>query len=124
MAVEVLYNGSCPICAAEIAAYRRAAEGRDMRFVDLGAGDLAAWGLSEAAAARRLHVRQDGRIVSGLEAFRAIWAELPRWRWLAWATGLPGVRAVVGLLYDRVLAPALYAAHRRRQRADRLRRTG
>jgi predicted DCC family thiol-disulfide oxidoreductase YuxK len=112
----VLYNDTCPLCSIEIGHYRRSAQaaGLPLRFDAL---DRAAdWGLDPDTAARRLHVRQDGRVLSGLAAFRALWATLPRWRWLAWLTGLPLIRPAVAALYDRVAAPALYRAHLRRQR--------
>ena len=125
--LDVLYNGSCPICSAEIAAYRRAAEaqGLPLAFHDLSATDLADWGIGPDEAARRLHLRQGDRLLSGLDAFRALWGQIPRLRWLAWLTGLPVVRPLAAALYDHALAPLLYALHRRRQsRADRGRATG
>jgi predicted DCC family thiol-disulfide oxidoreductase YuxK len=114
--IRVLYNDTCPVCAWEIRHYRRAAEGQAdggrMCFDPL---DRAAdWDLTPDQAARRLHVMQDGRILSGFDAFRAIWADLPRLRWLARLTGLPGVRPALALIYDRVAAPILYRAHLRR----------
>ncbi|MCB2044255.1 MAG: DUF393 domain-containing protein [Rhodoferax sp.] len=39
----------------------------------------------------RFHVRQaDGRLLDGAPAVLAMWALLPRWRWLARAGRLPG----------------------------------
>ena len=112
---RILYNDTCPLCRFEVDHYRAAAtrDGAPLRFDTLQ--DAARWGLTEDQAARRLHVLQGGNLLSGLEAFRAIWAALPRWRWLARVTGWPVIRPVVTLLYDRVAAPLLYRAHRRRQ---------
>lgn len=111
--IRVLYNDTCPLCRWEVGHYRRAAEGGPMAFDPL---DRAAdWGLTPDQAARALHVRQGDTTLRGLEAFRAIWAELPRWRWLARLTGLPVLRPAVAFLYDRVAAPLLYRAHLRRQ---------
>lgn len=113
----VLYNGACPICSREIDAYRREAQGAGLplRFDDLNAADLARWGLTPEAARRRLHVRYGAQVLAGLPAFLALWAALPRWRWLARLVGLPGVRQVAGVVYDHALAPALYALDRRRR---------
>ena len=112
---RILYNDTCPLCRFEVDHYRAAAtrDGAPLRFDTLQ--DAARWGLTEDQAARRLHVLQDGKLLSGLEAFRTIWAALPRWRWLARVTGWPVIRPVVTLLYDRIAAPLLYRAHRRRQ---------
>jgi len=113
---RILYNDTCPLCRFEIGHYRAAAtrDGAPLRFDRLD--EAASWGLTEDAAARRLHVLMDGHLLSGLEAFRAIWASLPRWRWLARVTGWPLVRPVVGFLYDRIAAPMLYRAHLRRRK--------
>ena len=114
----VLYNGSCPICSREIAAYRRHAAdtGLPLDFRDLGTEDLSRWGVTEDEAARRLHVAHEGRVLTGLDAFRMLWGAMPRFAWLAWLTGLPLIRPLARLVYDRVAAPALYALHRRRRR--------
>ncbi len=118
METRVIYNGGCPICSAEIAAYRRHAEARGLplRFEDLRQTDLAALTLTPDAAVRRLHVVAGERLLSGLDAFIALWRAMPRYAWLARAVDRPGVRPVAGWLYDRVAAPALYALHRRRTR--------
>jgi predicted DCC family thiol-disulfide oxidoreductase YuxK len=76
--------------------------------------DLAALGLTPEDAARRLHVVRDGELLAGLPAFVALWEEMPRFRWLARVVSLPLVRPVASAVYERVLAPALYALHRRR----------
>jgi len=118
MDAEVLYNGKCPICAAEIAHYQRYATTRalPLRFVDLHDTDLTAWTLTEAQAGRRLHVRRGGQLYSGVDAFIELWSELPRYAWIARLVALPGLRQVCGWGYNHVLAPALYRAHLRRQR--------
>lgn len=118
MTLRILYNGDCPVCAREIAHYRRvaSASAADIVFDDLTALGARAVPLDPEAARRRLHAVEDGRLVHGLPAFRALWRRLPGWRWLARLTGLPLVRPVAAWLYDRVLAPALYWNLRRRTR--------
>lgn len=114
--IRILYNETCPVCRFEIDGYRKAAarDGVPLRFDTVAEAE--AWGLTPDQAARRLHVMQDGRLVSGVAAFRVIWAELPRWRWLARVAGWPGLRGLLDLVYDRIAAPLLYRAHLRRQR--------
>ena len=118
MTLHILYNGDCPICSREIAHYRQVADraDADIAFDDLSALDPAALPIPPEAARRRLHALQDGRLIHGLPAFRALWARLPGWRWLARVTGLPLIRPVAGWTYDRVLAPLLYWNLRRRAR--------
>jgi predicted DCC family thiol-disulfide oxidoreductase YuxK len=112
----VIYNGECPVCSREIGVYRARAEG-PVRFVDLNACDLDRFGLTPDDAARRLHVVEDGKLLAGVAAFVALWRATPGFRWLAAVVGLPGVRQVAGVVYERILAPALYRQHLRRVRA-------
>lgn len=113
--IRVLYNDTCPVCRFEIDSYRRLAESSGVAMGFDPVAKAADWGLTPDAAARRLHVVVDGELLSGMAAFRAIWARLPRWRWAARVTGWPVVRPVTGFVYDRVAAPVLYRAHLRRQ---------
>lgn len=113
----VIYNGACPICSREIAHYRGRAEkhGAPLRFADLNEGDLEGFGLTPDDAARRLYVAENGRLLAGTDAFLALWRYTPGYGWLARIVGLPGIRQTAGFVYERALAPLLYAAHRRRQ---------
>lgn len=112
--IRILYNDTCPLCRFEVDGYRRAADAAaaPLRFDRLD--EAADWGLTPDQAARALHVMQDGQLLSGLPAFQAIWAHLPRWRWLARLTALPVIRPALTLIYDRIAAPLLYRAHLRR----------
>ncbi len=113
---RVLFNEACPVCRFEIDAYRRraVAGGLPIRFDTLDRAED--WGLTPDQAARQLHVWQGGRVLSGLEAFRALWAAMPGWRWLARVTGWPVIRPLAALAYSRIAAPILYRAHLRRVR--------
>ena len=115
---DILYNGQCPICSIEIRHYERQAQRHDLpvRFEDLNDVNLSRWGVTADAAARRLHVLHDGEILSGIPAFIVPWRQMPRYRWVAGLVSLPGVRQLAILVYDRALAPALFALHKRRQR--------
>lgn len=116
--LTVIYNANCPICAREIGAYRRynARRRLGIRFAPLQTADLAAWGLTPQDAARRLHAIRGDTLLDGADAFRAVWAEMPALAWLSRLLALPGLRQATDLVYDRILAPALYALHRRRVR--------
>ncbi|WP_298837554.1 thiol-disulfide oxidoreductase DCC family protein [uncultured Roseobacter sp.] len=113
----VLYNDACPVCRKEIRHYAGISEkaALPIRYDDLNdAGLLTAWGVSADDAARRLHVQKNGELLSGIPAFIALWQDIPRYHWLARLVGLPGVRAAAVLVYDHILAPALYRQHLRR----------
>jgi predicted DCC family thiol-disulfide oxidoreductase YuxK len=115
---SVLYNASCPVCIFEIQHYARYAgdKGLPIRFDDLNSGARDQWGLDADTAARRLYVLHEGKLTSGLPAFLVLWEQMPRYRWLATVVGLPGVRQIASVMYDHVLAPAIYRWHLRRLR--------
>lgn len=112
---RVLYNETCPICRFEVEAYQRRTQAQGIEIAYHGLSQAADWGLTTDQAARRFHVMQDGKVLSGLPAFRALWQQMPHLRWLAWLTALPVIAPMAGGLYDYVLAPVLYRAHLRRQ---------
>jgi predicted DCC family thiol-disulfide oxidoreductase YuxK len=50
---------------------------------------------------RRMHVRDsDGRMVSGADAFIALWRHIPRYRFIARIVSLPGVHWVSEQVYS------------------------
>jgi predicted DCC family thiol-disulfide oxidoreductase YuxK len=114
----VLFNADCPVCNFEIRQYARYAEtnGLPIRFDDLNSEARSRWGLDADTAARRLYVLHDGRLASGIPAFLILWAQMPRYRWLARVVGLAGIRQVAALVYDHILAPLIYRWHLRRMR--------
>lgn len=116
--LTVIYNDSCPICAREIAAYRRFTQrhGLDVSYLGISSDDLAGYGLTKRAAARRLHVIENGTMTDGIPAFALLWDRIPKLRWLARAVRLPVLSRLAALIYDHALAPALFALHRRRER--------
>ena len=118
MQTRILFNAECPICNAEICHYRSYADrcGILMEFDDLNQTDLSFYGVDQEAAAGRLHVFHEGKVISGVSAFAVIWAQLPRYRWLARIVCLPIIHPISNLVYDHILVPILYAMHLRRQR--------
>lgn len=96
------FDGACPVCAREIAMYRRETGAERLCFVDAARCDADALGhgLSRDAALARMHLRlADGRLVSGAQAFTELWRLLPRWAWLGRVSGMPWLRAPLELAY-------------------------
>ena len=120
-ATTVLYDGSCPLCTAEIGLYRdRDAEGR-LHLVDVSASDSALpEGLDRDTAMARFHaIAPNGQVVSGAAAFIEVWRALRGWRWLARLASLPGVEPALEITYRaflkvRPLMVRLFVAARRR----------
>jgi len=113
------YNGACPICRREIEHYKGGADGDAVLWHDLGPDPLAleSRGIDRAAAKRQLHVIDaEGRLHAGVAAFIVIWRSMPRYRWLGRVVGWRPLRPLVEALYDRVIAPLLFAWNRHRGR--------
>ena len=96
------YDGGCPVCAREIAVYQKA-EGADrVAFVDVTRCAPAGLGpnLTSNAALARIHLRlADGRLVSGAEAFAALWLSLPGWAWLGRVARAPVILPLLEIGY-------------------------
>ena len=110
-ALTVLYDGACPLCRREIGVYRGLQSSTAVCFADVS--DIAQPlppGTTREQLLARFHVRNaDGRLLSGAQAFLALWAALPGWRWLALAGRLPGVAWAMEHVYRLFLRvrPAL-----------------
>jgi predicted DCC family thiol-disulfide oxidoreductase YuxK len=122
--LTVYYDGSCPLCRAEIDHYASEPGAAALCFRDVSAADAEPGpGLTRGEAMARFHVRRaDGTLLSGADAFVGIWRVLPRWRWAARAASLPGAMTVLEAGYRLFLPvrPALSrmvaAVQRRRGR--------
>ena len=101
----VFFDGSCPLCRAEIGYYRRKDQAGALCFVDVSQpGATTPEGINQQRAMERLHVRaRDGRVLSGAAAFVEVWTSLPKWRWAARAASLPGALAALELGYRMFL---------------------
>ena len=102
----VYFDGSCPLCRAEIGYYRRKDQAGALCFVDVSETDAATpEGITQRRALERFHVRSgDGRVLSGAAAFVEVLTRLPKWRWAARTASLPGALAALELGY-RIFLP-------------------
>jgi predicted DCC family thiol-disulfide oxidoreductase YuxK len=94
--LTVLYDGACPLCRREIGVYRGLQPlqpDAPVCFYDVNDAALPLPpGTTREQLLARFHVRdRDGTLLSGAQAFLALWAALPGWRWLARVGRLPGV---------------------------------
>jgi len=94
-ALTVLYDGACPLCRREIGVYRDLQPlqpDAPVCFADVSDATVPLPpGTTREQLLARFHVqRHDGQLLSGAQAFLALWSALPGWRWLALAGRLPG----------------------------------
>jgi predicted DCC family thiol-disulfide oxidoreductase YuxK len=99
--LTVYFDGSCPLCRAEMRHYGAEDGAGSICFVDVSRtkGDLAG-DLTRGQALARFHVRRsNGALASGAAAFVAVWQLLPRWQWAARVAALPGMMATLDFGY-------------------------
>lgn len=91
-AVSVWFDGGCPLCRREIALMRRLDSRGRITFIDVdvdaGASDCP---VDRAELLARFHAREGDRIVTGAEAFAAMWRAIPLLRPLGLIARLPPV---------------------------------
>ena len=103
--LQIFFDGSCSVCAAEMEVYRRKEHGGRLLFVDIGAPgfDPSPYGVTLDAFMYEMHaIDREGRVYRGVEAFRAIWQAFPastRYGLLAALVSLPGVNFLARLAY-------------------------
>lgn len=108
----VYFDGTCPLCRREIAFYKRRKGADQVCWIDITEVEDGEFGpgLDRDAALKRFHVRQaDSTLLSGGAAFAALWAALPRLRFLGLVFQLPVLRTVIEIGYRGFLSvrPAL-----------------
>ncbi len=99
--LTVLYDGACPLCRREIGVYRGLKPNAPVCFADVQEDALPLPpGVTREQLLARFHVRAGtGELLSGAQAFLALWAALPGWRWLARIGRLPGATWALEHLY-------------------------
>jgi predicted DCC family thiol-disulfide oxidoreductase YuxK len=118
--LTVYYNTKCPVCNGGIDWQRRrlvqAARAGVVEFhdINLEPDALSRFGAGLEDVRRRLHaVDADGRLHVGADCAIAIWRLTPGDAWLARLVGLPLIRPIARVTYDR-FADLLYAWNRRK----------
>lgn len=101
-AIEVFFDGDCPLCVREITMLRRLDRHGRIRATDIAAPgfDAAAVGVSWERLMERIHGRlPTGELIEGVEVFRQLYAAVG-FSWLVAATRLPGVRHALDAAYE------------------------
>ena len=97
--ITVWFDGSCPLCRREVALMRRLDRDQAVDFIDVGTGD-GACPINRAELLNRFHAREgDGPMLSGAEAFAAMWRALPLLRPFGLLARNPAILAVPERLY-------------------------
>jgi demethoxyubiquinone hydroxylase (CLK1/Coq7/Cat5 family) len=100
-AIQVCFDGSCPLCRTEISIYQGLKSSTIIEWLDVSSeGAPLPEGLSKDILMSRFHVAQaDGEVLSGARAFVALWSRLPGWRWLSAFARIPGALSLMEGVY-------------------------
>ena len=95
-ALIIWYDGACPLCIREIALMRRLDRGKRINFID-AADQGVTCPVDRTLLLARFHAREDGVLLSGAEAFAAMWRAIPLLRPL----GLAARNRIILALLER-----------------------
>ena len=81
--MKVYFNNSCKICKAEIDLYKKE-KIQEIDWIDITGNEIAEKETSKSnkELLRRLHVKEDEKILKGAEAFLAVWKKIPKYNFL------------------------------------------
>lgn len=101
LAVEVFFDGDCPLCMGEIRMLQRLDHRNRIGFIDIAAPafDAAQVGVTWEALMDRIHGRlPDGTIIQGVEVFRRLYSAVG-FGPIAAITRLPGLSHLLEAAY-------------------------
>ncbi len=111
--MKVYFNNSCNICRAEINLYKKERiEGID--WVDITHNKKAQEETKkeDKSLLRRLHVKKNGKVYEGAEAFLLIWKKIPKYRLLFKVLSLPIIFNIFSIFYE-IIAFFLYLKNKK-----------
>ena len=84
MGIKVFFNNSCSVCRLEINHYKKISES-NLEWIDITNNDdaLKITSKTQEELLRRLHVIDNGRVISGAKAFIIIWSKIPKYKFLS-----------------------------------------
>ena len=111
--MKVYFNNSCKICKTEIDLYKKE-KIDEIDWVDITNNELAEKETSKDSKQllRRLHVKKDGKIFSGAEAFLLVWKNIPKYKFLYSIFRLPIIFQLFSLVYE-IIAFFLYLKNKK-----------
>ncbi len=87
--ISVFYDGLCPLCSKEMDHYKKQKGSERLLFIDITEAhfDAKKEGLDPYKVHQVMHVKtSEGLVMTGVDAFIAIWDFLPQYNWVSkWA---------------------------------------
>ncbi|QDT10823.1 thiol-disulfide oxidoreductase DCC family protein [Planctomycetes bacterium K23_9] len=101
-AVEVFYDGECPLCLREIQLLKWLDRKSHIQFTDIAASEFNASKYEKTSTQfmDEIHGRlPDGSWIIGVEVFRQLYAAVG-FGWLVWLTRIPGISHALNFGYQ------------------------
>ena len=111
--MKVYFNNSCKICKSEIDLYKKEKiDGID--WIDITNNEQAEKETSknDRQLLRRLHVKNDEKVLEGAEAFLFVWKKIPKYRFLYKFFKLPIIFTIFNYGYE-IIAYFLYLKNKK-----------
>ena len=101
--MKVFFNNSCKICRSEINLYKKE-NIKDIDWIDITNNSDAEKETSrnDKELLRRLHVKENGKIIQGAEAFLYVWKKIPKYKFLYKFFKLPIIFTIFKYGYEMV----------------------
>ena len=111
--MKVYFNNSCKICKAEIDLYKKE-KIQEIEWIDITNNELAKKETSRNSKEllRRLHVKENEKIIEGAEAFLALWKKMPKYKFLYSFFKLPIIFNLFSFGYE-IIAFFLYLKNKK-----------
>ena len=101
--MKVFFNNSCKICRSEINLYKKE-NIKDIDWIDItNNSDAEKETLrNDKELLRRLHVKENGKIIQGAEAFLYVWKKIPKYKFLYKFFKLPIIFTIFKYGYEMI----------------------
>ena len=111
--MKVYFNNSCKICRSEINLYKRE-KIEDIDWIDITDNKLARkeTNKDDKQLLRRLHVKDNDKVLEGAEAFLYVWQKIPKYRFLYKFFKLPIIFTIFNYGYE-IVAYFLYLKNKK-----------
>ena len=111
--MKVYFNNSCKICRSEINLYKKE-NIKDIDWIDITNNSSAEKETSknDKELLRRLHVKDEEKIIEGAEAFLYVWKKIPKYKFLYNFFKLPIIFSLFNFGYE-IVAYLLYIKNKK-----------
>ena len=101
--MKVYFNNSCKICRSEINLYKKE-NIQDIDWIDITNNSDAEKETSrnDKELLRRLHVKENDKIIQGAEAFLYVWKKIPKYKFLYKFFKLPIIFIIFKYVYEMI----------------------